>query len=610
MITAKELREKYFSFFESKGHKIIKSASLIPENDPTVLFTTAGMHPLVPYLLGEPHPAGKRLVDVQKCVRTGDIEDVGDNTHLTFFEMLGNWSLGDYFKKDSIAWSWEFLTSENWLNINPEKFFVTVYEGDEMIEKDEESIEIWKDCFSKSGIEAKVFEKNSGVDSISLGARIFLLPAKDNFWGPAGKTGPCGPDTEIFFDTGKDACSENCAPGCSCGKFVEIWNNVFMQYNKKEDSTFESLSQKNVDTGMGVERTVAILNGYNSVFECDTIKPLIEILKKKSCITYDKAVREYRIISDHIRAAVMMIGDGVVPSNKDQGYVLRRLIRRLIRHWVKLSPQVKIPFHELVGEVCSIMSFVYAEVSEQGRILDVILNEQEKFEKTLLLGIKKFNDISSKDIVSGNKISGKDAFDLFQSYGFPLEMTEEMALEKGLSVDSEGFLEEMKSHQETSRTSSVGKFKGGLADDSEQTSKYHTAAHLMLAGLRKVLGEHVSQKGSNITSERIRFDFSHPEKVSVEKLREVEDFVNAAILKDCEVLCSEMNLDDARDSGALGIFDSKYGDIVKVYKIGEISNEICGGPHAQRTGCLGKFKIIKEESASAGVRRIKAVLEN
>ncbi len=594
MISSKQLKEKYFAFFESKGHKRIPSASLVPENDPTVLFTTAGMHPLVPYLLGESHPCGRRLVNVQKCVRTCDIDSVGDSFHLTFFEMLGNWSLGDYFKKESIPWSWEFLTSKEWLALDPEKLYVTVFKGDNFVKKDSESIELWKSCFEKSGIAAKE------------GERIFLLGAEDNWWGPVGKTGPCGPDTEIFFASGKKHCSKNCQPGCSCGKYVEIWNNVFMEYNKKQDGFLEPLSRKNVDTGMGVERVVASICGFDSVFESDTIKPLIEILENEFNNSSQEAKTEARIVADHIRCAVMMISDGVLPSNKDQGYVLRRLLRRSARYLVKNTKNSTAILKDIILKSSKILQEEYQEAKDSKRIINVVCEEEGKFIRTLQQGIKKFNETAKS---SRGVLSGKDAFDLFQSYGFPIEMTIEMAHEKNISVDKKGFLKEMSSHKELSRSASEGKFKGGLADNSYQTAKYHTAAHLMLAGLRKVLGSHVQQKGSNITSERIRFDFSHPEKLTNEQIFQVEDFVNKAIAEDYKVAREELSVKEAKEKGAVGVFDSKYGDMVKVYKIGDVSNEICGGPHAERTGCLGKFKIIKEESSSAGVRRIKAVLE-
>ncbi|MDZ4221637.1 MAG: alanine--tRNA ligase [Patescibacteria group bacterium] len=597
MITARELRDKYFEFFKGKKHSIIASASLVPENDPTVLFTTAGMHPLVPYLMGEKHPGGARLANAQKCVRTGDIEEVGDSTHLTFFEMLGNWSLGDYFKKESIAWSWEFLVDKKWLAISPEKLYITVYEGEDMVPKDEESIKLWQERFSSAGIEAKE------------GERIFPLGREDNWWGPAGNTGPCGPDTEIFYDTAKDACGDACKPGCGCGKYVEIWNNVFMEYNKQADGSYVPLAQKNVDTGMGVERTVAVLNGMESVFEVDTLAPLIKKLESLSGRPYAENEGSFRIIADHVRAAVMMISDGVAPSNIERGYVLRRLIRRAVRHGRLLG--IKSAFlGELAKEVFLMYGTVYESIrANHDTIVSVLGSDEEKFAKTLAQGMKKFNDLVASEKARDRVIDAKDAFDLFQSYGFPLEMTQELAHEHGLDVDEKGFWLEFEKHQELSRTASAGKFKGGLADHGEAAVKYHTATHLLHAALRQILGEHAVQKGSNITAERLRFDFTHPEKMADEEIRKVEDFVNSAIKADLAVSVKEMSVQEAKDAGAMGLFEGKYGDKVKVYSIGDISREICGGPHVEHTGVLGTFKIAKEQSASAGVRRIKAVLE-
>jgi len=612
MITTKELRNKYFEFFKSKEHKLISSASLIPENDPTVLFTTAGMHPLVTYLMGEKHAQGKRIVNVQKCVRTGDIDEVGDTTHLTFFEMLGNWSLGDYFKEDSIPWSWEFLTDKKWLNIDPARLYITVYDGDEDVAFDKESIELWKQCFKKVGIDAQVASDKETQPSPQPpplkggGVRIFPLGKEDNWWGPAGKTGPCGPDTEIFYDTEKDFCGLNCKPGCGCGKYVEIWNNVFMEYNKKEDGLYKPLMKKNVDTGMGLERTVAILNGNDSVFEVDTMRP---ILDKVLELSNQENKQSERIIADHIRSAVMIISDGITPSNLDQGYVVRKLIRRAVRH-ARLIGIQDIFCSKLANVVIDIMSEHYSDLlDKKDNIMSEFDKEEEKFTKTLERGLKRFKELVSQESMSDQVVSGKDAFDLFQSYGFPLEMTKELAKENNLNVDEKEFYEEFNKHQDLSRTASQGKFKGGLADNSEQTTKYHTTAHLLLSGLRKVLGSSVEQKGANITSERIRFDFSYGEKMTEEQKQEVEEFVNNAIESNYKVECEEMSLQDAKAHGAVGVFDSKYGNKVKVYTIGDISKEICGGPHVEKTGNMGKFKIIKEQSASAGVRRIKAILE-
>jgi len=551
-MTTRELKEKYLKFFESRGHKIISSASLIPENDPTVLFTTAGMHPLVPYLLGEKHPAGDKLVNVQKCIRTSDIDDVGDDWHLTFFEMLGNWGLGSYWKKEAIEMSWEFLFDKKWLGLDKKKLSVSVFKGDSEIPKDEESAEIWK----------------------SLGVKeIKFLGKNDNFWGPAGQTGPCGPCTEMFYDG------------------VEIWNDVFMEYNKTEKG-YEPLKQKNVDTGMGVERTVAILNGYKSVYETEPLKSIIDKVRTL-CGTSDVPHKAERIIADHLRAATFILAEGLEPSNLERGYVLRRLIRRAIRYGKKIG--IEKPFtHEIVKIL---------DVENKEFVVEQLIQEEERFNKTLEKGLKEFE-------------KGIDPFILFTTYGFPIEMTQELAEERGVKIDEEKFKEEFQQHQELSRTATAGKFKSGLADNSEQVTKLHTATHLLLAALRKVLGEHVFQKGSNITAERLRLDFSHSEKVTTEQLKKVEDIVNEQIKKDLPVCCEEMPLEEAKKKDAMGVFESKYGDRVKVYSVGApagagqvFSCEICSGPHAQKTGELGHFKIIKEEASSAGVRRIKAILE-
>ncbi|MDP3057099.1 MAG: alanine--tRNA ligase [bacterium] len=633
MITSKDLRKKYIEFFKSKGHVEIPSASLVPENDPTVLFTTAGMHPLVPYLLGENHPAGKRLVNVQKCVRTGDIDDVGDSTHNTFFEMLGNWSLGDYFKDESIRWSWEFLTDKKWLGIDPKRIKVTVFEGDKDAPRDDESIKIWQECFEKFKIKAEVYAKE---DKNAKTARIFPLPKEDNWWGPAGITGPCGPDTEIFIDLEKpvnlEKCpsGDDCRPGCKCGRYVEIWNNVFMQYNKTAEGKFVPLAQKNVDTGMGMERTLAILNGYSNVYETDVFIPLIGKIGEISGKNYQDYKKEFRIIADHIRASVFMISDGVVPLNVERGYILRRLLRRAIRHGKTLEMPANF-LTPLAEAVNNIYKENYSDLKKsKNKMLDEIKNEEEKFEKTLETGLRKLKEYVSKKeksctsgiakILKDNNtdfvsmIPGKDAFDLYQSYGFPPELVKEELAHYQMTYNKEEFDEEFKKHQSLSRTASAGKFKGGLADHSEQTAKYHTATHLLLAALRKVLGENIYQRGSNITAERMRFDFSHSEKMTKEEIKKVEDIVNEQIQKNLLVGLEEMSLEDAKRLGAMGIFEIKYGERVKVYTIGDertgiFSREICGGPHAANTGVLGKFKIKKEEASSAGVRRIKAILE-
>jgi len=589
MYTAKEIREKYLEFFQSKGHKIIESASVIPENDPTVLFTTAGMHPLVPYLLGEPHPAGTRLTDVQKCIRTGDIESVGDDTHCTFFEMLGNWSLGDYFKKEAITWSFEFLTSEKWLNLPKEKLYFTVFAGDNDAPRDMEAYNYW--------VEA-------GVDP----THIFFLDKKHNWWGPAGQTGPCGPDTEMFIDTGKEKCCENCNPSCSCGKYVEIWNDVFMQYNKTKEGTFEPLKQKNVDTGMGLERILVALNG-GSVFDTDLYSEIMAKIDELVVKTTEDDVSKKRIIADHIRTATIILGDrrGVTPSNVDQGYVLRRLIRRAIRY----AMQLEMPENSIVKiaeVVIDKYADIYKEIGEnRQKILTELDLEEKRFTKTLKQGEREFEKIVTK---STDKIDGESAFHLYDTYGFPLELTIEMANEKGITVDEEGFKNYFEKHQEMSKAGSEQRFKGGLADNSEETAMLHTATHLLHAALRKVLGPQVAQKGSNITAERLRFDFSFERKMTAEEVAEVEKLVNEAISRKLEVVCEEMTVEEAKNNGAIGLFESKYGEKVKVYTMGDVSKEICGGPHAKNTGDLVNFKIKKEESSSAGVRRIKATIKN
>ena len=602
-MTSKELRSKYLEFFKARGHAVIPSASLIPENDPTALFTTAGMHPLVPYLIGEKHPEGKRLVNAQKCVRTDDIEDVGDTTHHTFFEMLGNWSLGDYFKKEAIKLSWEFLISPDWLELDKEKIAVSVFAGDKDAPFDKESFSIWKSL---------------GISE----ARIAKLPKKNNWWGPAGQTGPCGPCTEMFYWTG-DSAKVPVGFNDDNALWVEIWNDVFMEFNKKADGSFELLKQKNVDTGMGLERTLAVLNNFDDNYKTDLFFNIINKIKRLSGKEYEEegTIRAIRIIADHLRAATFIIGDdkGVTPSNTDQGYVVRRLLRRAIRYGKQLGIEEK----SWTKEVAKIVIHDYAEAYPELRrnanfIIEQFKEEEEKFGKTLERGLKEFENQKSKiknqnDNLKCKIISGKSAFDLYQSYGFPIEMTIELARENGFTVDEDGFEKELEKHQELSRTASAGKFKGGLADASEETKKLHTAAHLLLAALRKVLGDQVFQKGSNITAERLRFDFSHKEKMIPEQIKEVEDLVNKAIKDNLSVVCEEMPLPEAKKKGAMGVFESKYGERVKVYKVGEderqFSYEICGGPHVNRTGELGHFKIIKEESSSAGVRRIKAVLE-
>ncbi|MDX9893027.1 MAG: alanine--tRNA ligase [Patescibacteria group bacterium] len=580
-MTGKELREKYLAFFQSKGHTIIPSASLIPENDPTVLFTTAGMHPLVPYLLGETHPGGNRLTNFQKCIRTGDIDEVGDPWHLTFFEMLGNWSLGDYFKNEAINFSFEFLTKI--LNIPIEKLAVTCFAGEaeNNIPKDEEASAIWQ----------------------SLGIpqdRIAFLPRNDNWWGPAGQTGPCGPDTEMFYWASTEPAPVRFDPADK--RWVEIWNDVFMQYNKTAEGRYLELTQKNVDTGMGLERTLAILNGKKSVYETELFKSIIGEINK---LATAENIKSIRIIADHLRTATFILGDhkGIAPSNLDQGYVLRRLIRRAIRHGKIIGINKSFTFM-IAKIIINNYADIYPELSKNQKFIEEQLNkEEEKFTQTLEKGLKEFSKISNHDI------SGYDAFILFSSYGFPLEMTKELAAEKGITVDETGFNQEFSKHQALSRAGAEQKFKGGLADHSTEATKFHTATHLLLASLRKILGDHIYQKGSNITAQRLRFDFSHPDKLTSEQIKQVEDLVNEQITNKLPVTTQEMTVEEAKQHGAMGIFEHKYADRVKVYSIGDFSKEICGGPHVKNTGELGHFKIKKEESSSSGIRRIKAILE-
>ncbi len=583
---AYELRRKYIEFFKAHGHKEIPSAPVVPENDPTVLFTTAGMHPLVPYLLGEPHPQGKRLTDYQKCIRTGDIDSVGDNSHLTFFEMMGNWSLGDYFKHESIEMSYNFL--KDVLGFDMNKISVTVFAGEDGIPRDEEAADRW----AEMGIPRD---------------RIYYCSREHNWWGPAGETGPCGPDTEIFYDTGKEKCSEHCDPTCSCGKYLEIWNNVFMQYNKTKDGKYEPLKAPNVDTGLGLERVIGLLQGKGSVYDTELFADVIAKIKELST-NYN--VPSARIIADHLRTSMFMIVDGVRPSNVEQGYVLRRLLRRVIRHMRKigLNPD---DITVLIDTFVKITTEMYPEIpANQDTIKEVVIEEKNKFMKTLEHGEKEFSKNVAKAKAEGKeKLDGQVVFRLYDTFGFPPEMTAELAEEAGLKIDMEEFNELFKKHQDLSRAGSEAKFKGGLADHSEQTTAYHTATHLLHKALQIVLGEHATQKGSNLTAERLRFDFANPCKVTPEQLKEVEDIVNEQIKRDLPVTCEEMTLEEAKASGATGLFANKYGEKVKVYTIGDFSKEICGGPHVERTGGMGHFKILKEEGVAAGIRRIKAVLE-
>ncbi|HOF84652.1 MAG TPA: alanine--tRNA ligase [Treponemataceae bacterium] len=596
-MTAEELRQKYISFFESKGHVRISGKSLLPDNDPTVLFTTAGMHPLVPYLMGETHPAGTRLTDYQKCIRTGDIDAVGDPSHLTCFEMLGNWSLGDYFKEDAIRFSYEFLTSKEYLGLPPEKLSVTVFAGEDDVPRDDESAAIWESL----GIPRE---------------RIHFMPRSDNWWGPAGETGPCGPDTEMFIDTGKAACSEDCKPGCHCGKYIEIWNDVFMQYNKQKDGSFAKLDRKCVDTGMGLERTIAMLQGKKSVYETEIFRPLIACVEglcgKKFGDSADHDV-SIRIICDHTRAATFILGDerGVPPSNVGAGYVLRRLIRRAVRHGRKLGIDglfLSNPAEIVIDQ----FSGAYPELAQnRDFVLKELVAEEQKFLETLKKGEVEFEKMLPNLLKNPQKtMSGRLAFKLYDTYGFPIELTEELAGENGLAVNRAEFDEAFKKHQELSRAGSEQVFKGGLADHSEKTTAYHTATHLLQKALRMVLGDHVGQKGSNITADRMRFDFTHPEPMTAEQIATVEKIVNEQISADLPVTMEIMPIEEAKKSGAMALFGDKYEDVVKVYSIGSFSREVCGGPHVERTGGMGTFKIVKEQSSSAGVRRIRAVLDN
>ena len=588
-----ELRALFLRFFKEHGHAVIPSASVIPENDPTVLFTTAGMHPLVPYLLGAKHPMGNRLTDVQKCIRTGDIDEVGDNSHCTFFEMLGNWSLGDYFKKDAIHWSWEFLTSPEWLGLDKDKLAFSVFAGDENAPRDEEAASLWREC---------------GVAE----DHIFYLPKKNNWWGPAGTTGPCGPDTEMFVITDKAPCGPDCSPACDCGRYLEIWNDVFMQYNKQADGSFPPLAQQNVDTGMGLERTIGVLTGAKSVYETDLFSGIIAKIGELSGKTYgqsEEITRSMRIIADHLRTATVIIGDdrGVTPSNVDQGYVLRRLIRRAVRHGMSIGlPEGACS--QIAKVVIEQYKDVYPEFKRhEDHIVEQFNLEEERFERTLKQGMREFEKAVNK-LNGATQLDGETAFHLYDTYGFPIEITVEMAKEKGLTVDEDGFAQRFKQHQELSHAGAEQRFKGGLADHTEETAKLHTATHLLQAALRRVLGPEVNQKGSNITAERLRFDFSFPRKMTDEEKKETERLVNEFIQAAAPITCVEMTVDEAKAEGATGLFESKYGERVKVYTMGDFSKEICGGPHATNTGDLKSFKLVKEESSSAGVRRIKAVI--
>ena len=584
-MTADKIRKKYLKFFRKKGHGIIPSASLIPENDPSVLFTTAGMHPLVPFLMGEAHPSGKRLVNLQKCVRTGDIDEVGDESHLTFFEMLGNWSLGDYWKKEAIEWSYEFLTGRQWLGLDKNKLAVSVFAGDEDCPFDEESYNIWKSL---------------GIPE----SRIACLGKDDNWWPAGGKSvGPQGPDTEMFYWTSEGSAPEKFNPEDS--RWFEIWNDVFMEFERAKEGQYLPLKQKNVDTGFGLERVAAALQGKQSVYETELFSKLIEQVKSQAK-NYNGA--SARIIVDHLRTAIFIMADdhGVLPSNLAQGYAVRKLVRRAIRHGKKMEIPLAVDLTaSIVKLVVALYKNTYPELKRnKGRVLEELKKEERGFEATLEKGLKEFKRMSEN-----NQISGKEAFELYATYGFPFEMTKELAGEIGVKIDEKIFAEEMAKHQDLSRTASAGMFKGGLVDHSAMSLKYHTATHLLHQALRDVLGDHVEQKGSNITEERLRFDFSHPSKMTEEEKKQAGEIVNQKIRESLPVSFKEMTVSEAKKAGAIGLFGNKYGEKVKVYSVGDYSKEICGGPHVEHTGVLGKFKIIKEEASSAGIRRIKAVLE-
>ena len=631
-MTADEIRQKFLDFFAAKGHTIIPSASILPE-DKAVLFITAGMQPLVPHLMGiSEHPDGKRLANSQKCLRTDDILEVGDNRHLTFFEMLGNWSIGDYFKKEAIEWSFELLTSPEWFNIPPEKLYVTVFEGDKTmgITRDDESIGYWKEAFARAGV------------PVDLGNRVYAYPKKKNWWELAGP-GPCGPDTEIFYDTGKEhdpVFGAECHVNCDCGKYVEIWNNVFMEYEKKQDgnpqteraeqSSYDGkggwqylpLKQKNVDTGMGFERIVMVLQGKPTVFETDLFAPIISLLEALSGKSYLEDMESFRIIADHTRASAFLIAEGILPSNVDRGYILRRLIRRSARRAQKLNLPLQY-INEIIAEFGRIYGGVYPEIEAKQKEIETAYKEEvEKFTQALERGAKEFERLQKKLVGERRKIiSGQEAFELYETFGFPLDITLEMAKENGLEVDEKEFEEAFAKHQEISRAGAEKKFGGhGLvlqtgelkASDEEELKKVtrlHTATHLLQAALRQVLGEHVRQKGSDITAERLRFDFSHPQKMTDEEKKKVEDMVNEQINKELPVTMEELSIEDAEKSGAMMFQKEKYGATVKVYSVGSFSKELCGGPHVANTKEIGRFKILKEEASSAGVRRIRAMVE-
>lgn len=599
-MNANELRSKYIAFFKSKNHVEISGQSLIPENDPSVLFTMAGMHPLVPYLLGEPHPSGNRLTDYQKCIRTGDIDEVGDPSHLTCFEMLGNWSLGDYFKKESIAYSYEFLTGKDWLALDPRKISVTVFAGDENAPRDDEAAQFWKD---------------NGMPE----DKIAYLPASDNWWA-AGPTGPCGPDTEIFYWVGDGLPPEGSNKATDSENWMEIWNNVFMQYNRVDEKTLVPLKKKNVDTGMGLERTNCILQGKNSVYLTEIFQPIIRTIESLSGYKYgteEEKDKSVRIIADHTRSSVFILGDqrGVTPDRVGAGYVLRRLIRRAVRHGMKLGIE-KDFLAEIAVTVIENVKDAYPELEQnREKVCRELTAEEAKFRQTLKKGEAEFQKLLPNLMKNPKKIiSGKVAYNLYETYGYPLELTQELGAEHGFTVDVDGFKDAERKHQEASKTVDAGVNKGGLAEQSEVTTKYHTATHLLQQALVDVLGNQVAQKGSNINNERMRFDFTFDRPMTKDEILRVEEIVNQKIKEDLPVTMEVMPLDKAKQSGARALFTNKYGEDVKVYTIGRdvqsdwFSKEVCGGPHVQHTAQIGEFKIQKEQSSSAGVRRIRAVI--
>ncbi len=609
-MTSEKLRDLFIKFFISKKHRRIPSASLIPENDPTVLFTTAGMHPLVPYLMGQDHPLGRRLCSIQKCLRTDDIEEVGDLRHFTFFEMMGNWSLGDYFKKEAIEWSFEFLTAKKWLGLDPKKIYVSVFEGDNNVSKDNDSIGYWQETFKKVGIEAKVGDyKKPTIKKNIIQERIFCYRRKENWWGPAGQTGPCGPDTEIFYDTGLAHDKKFgifCHPNCNCGRFVEIWNDVFMEFNKKNNGEYEPLKQKNVDTGMGLERMLSILEFIEGKlqlpdpFSTELFKSVIRIIESATGKNYRDFPKQFRIILDHLRAAVFLTADGVEPANKDRGYILRRLIRRAVFAIYQLNETISLEktVRSICQEYIKIYSLAYSEIKNANMVM--ISQEVNRFLAILNKGLKLLNKFKI--------IDGKLAFDLFQTHGIPWDLTYEIALAKGQEIKKSEFKKQYLKHQQLSRSGAAGKFSGGLQDHSEMTTKLHTATHLLHSALRKILGSHVYQVGSHITAERLRFDFTHKNKLSDFQIKKIENLVNEQIKKNLPVKMEVMSLNEAKKKKALALFGQKYPSKVKVYFIEEFSAEVCGGPHSDFTGNLGNFKIIKEEGVGAGKRRIYAKL--